>query len=162
MPPTTLMEETRRFITMAAVSQAGGGQSVEEGAFAGRFVEMEGLGVVLLAEFLDLLRGHGVGADGIEMLANLEVLEVKLLVGHRQMSPDFQCMGCKAGWDRFSTGSATRDEQHGDVVATAVGVGGVHQRLAGFVERAAGGACPAGCRISSSSSSRVRPSEASR
>jgi hypothetical protein len=60
---------------------SGGGQAVEEGAFAGGLVEVEGLRIVLLAELLDLRGGHLVGANGVESLADVKVLEVKLL-GH--------------------------------------------------------------------------------
>ena len=65
---------------------SGGGEAVEEGAFAGGFVEVEGLGVVLLAELLDLGGGDGVAADRIEFLADVEVLEVKLLLGIARIS----------------------------------------------------------------------------
>src|ERR1035437_1101827 len=60
---------------------SGGGEAIEEGAFAGSFVEVEGLRVILLAELLDLCGGHRVTADGVEFLADVKVLEVKLL-GH--------------------------------------------------------------------------------
>ena len=52
---------------------------MEEGAFAGGFVEVKRLGVVLFAELLDLGGGDRVGADGIETLTDVEVLVVKLL-----------------------------------------------------------------------------------
>ena len=58
---------------------AGGGEAFEEGAFAGGLVEVEGLRVVLLAELLDLFGGDLGAAEGVNLLAYVEVFEVKLL-----------------------------------------------------------------------------------
>ena len=58
---------------------AGGGEALEEGAFASGFIEVKGLRVVLLAELLDLLGGDLGGAGGVKELADVEVFEVELL-----------------------------------------------------------------------------------
>ncbi|KAF1852500.1 hypothetical protein Lal_00037233 [Lupinus albus] len=54
---------------------AAGGQSAEEGLLCCRFVEVEGLGVVLLGELLDLFGAHGERTRRAEHLAGLEVVE---------------------------------------------------------------------------------------
>src|ERR1039457_503194 len=124
---------------------------------------MEGLRVILLAELLDLLRGDGVAADGIELLADVEVLEVKLFwhwVRYLLMTTSL-CDALRVGLDRFPSGMTNGDsvwekvkqipfgndkrlwagdEQDGDVVAAAVCVGCVDEGLAGGLEGGAGGA----------------------
>ena len=53
---------------------------MEEGGFTGGFVEVERLRIVLLAKLFDLLCGDVIAGDGIELLADVEVLEVKRLL----------------------------------------------------------------------------------
>ncbi len=91
MPPKTVMDCTRRRMTMAAVSQPEAARPLKKRAFAGGFVEVEGLRVVLLAELLDLLGGDLGGADGVELLANVKVFKVQFLrgaFGHGQSFAD--------------------------------------------------------------------------
>ncbi len=58
---------------------AGGGEAFEEGVFAGGLVEVEGLRIVLLAELLDLFGGDLGLPSEWNLLADVEVFEVKLL-----------------------------------------------------------------------------------
>src|SRR6185437_629555 len=51
---------------------SGGSEALEEGAFTGSFVEVKGLGIVLLAELFDLFCGYLGSADGVEFLTDVE------------------------------------------------------------------------------------------
>ena len=72
---------------------AAGGQAAEESLLRRRFVEMEGLGIVLLGELLDLFGAHGERARRAQYLAGLEVIEV-VEGGHCVSIPGLHAATC--------------------------------------------------------------------
>src|SRR5258708_204090 len=54
---------------------ARGGETLEEGVFAGGLIEVEGLRIVLPAELLDLFRGHLGLAEPAGLLAYVKIFE---------------------------------------------------------------------------------------
>ena len=87
MPPATVMDCTRRRMTMAAVSQPEAARPWKKEPSPAASSRWKGCGSYFWPNSLISCGGDLVAADGVELLADVEVLEVKLL-GHGAVSPD--------------------------------------------------------------------------